>query len=627
MIRLSLPKWIGRLSRAALPRRRRGFGSRASRWVVALVAGCSAVAGWCQAPAANPPAANPPAAASGEPAGDWPRQGRDFAGWRYSPLAEIDKGNVGRLRLAWSFADGTLAGHEAAPLVVGATMYLVTPFPNHAYALDLGKPGAPIKWQYAPAPTPVAIGKACCDTVNRGPAFADGKLVFDLLDDHVIALDANSGKLLWRTKMGDVTLGETLTMAPLVVGDKVIIGNSGDRFGVQGWIAALALDSGREVWRAYSTGSDERVRIGKDFKPFYDWLKGTDLGLASWPAGMAATGGGSVDGWLSYDPELGLLFHGTGSPAPRVAEQRPGANLWTAAVFARDAQTGMARWAYPFTLHDRFGWGGDNDNLLLDLNVGGQPRKTLLQLNQNGFAYLLDRQTGELLSAKAFVPQNWASGVDPKSGKAISIAERDPRPGVKTPSICPSDLGAKGQQAASFSPRTGLVYAGLFNVCMHATQHPQGYIPGTPFDGMEVSYQPPDEGDKKSEHWGQLIAWDPVKGERRWSVAERFMTASGTLATAGDLVFYGTVDGWLRALDAASGAVLWSQKLGSGIVGQPISYQGPDGHQYVAVAAGVGGAAMAGASMPGFPARGGTLYVFSLDGIEPGSSSPAGVAR
>ena len=565
----------------------------------------------------------PAAAASAEsPAGEWPQAGRDFASSRFSPLTEVDRSNVNRLRLAWSFADGTLAGHEAAPLVVGATMYLVTPFPNHAYALDLSRPGAPIKWHYAPAPSPVAIGKACCDTVNRGPAFADGKVVFNLLDDHVVALAADTGKLLWRTKMGDVTQGETLTMAPLVVGDKVLVGNSGDRFGVQGWVAALELASGQEVWRAYSTGSDERVRIGRDFKPFYDWLKGADLGLASWPAGMAGTGGGAVDGWLSYDPKLKLLYHGTGSPAPRVPQQRPGANLWTASVFARDPQTGMARWAYPFTLHEPFGWGGGNENLLLDLTFNGQPRKTLLQLNPNGFAYLLDRQSGELLSARSFGRQNWATGVDTASGKAMPVAQRDPRPGVRTSDVCPSDLGVKGRQAASFSPRTGLVYAGLFNVCMQVTQHAQGYIAGTPFDGMEVAYQPP----KGTDHWGELIAWDPVKGERRWSVPERFVTASGTLATGGDLVFYGTADGWLRALDAVSGSVLWSQKLGSGIVGQPISYMGPDGHQYIAIAAGVGGAAMASASMPGFPARGGTIYVFSLDGIGPGGAAPAGTA-
>lgn len=589
---------------------------------VMLLAATSALA---QAAPATPEATTAAASArsSDVAPGDWPRAGRDFGNTRYSPLAGIDARNVGRLHAVWSFSDGTLGGHEAAPLVVGDTMYLVTPFPNDVHALDLSKPGAPLKWSYAPQPTPFAIGKTCCDTVNRGLGLGGGKLVLNLLDDHTVALDAATGRELWRAKMGDVTRGETLTMAPLVIGDKVLIGNSGDRFGVPGWIAALDLASGRELWRAYSTGSDRQVLIGKDFKPWYDWLKTAELGRASWPDGMASTGGGAVDGWLSYDPELKLVYHGTGSPAPRVPEQRPGANLWTSSMFARDPDNGMARWAYPFTPHDRFGWGSDDGGLLLDLSIDGQPRKVLVTLNKNGFAYLIDRSSGELLSAHPFAKQNWSSGIDLATGKPRLLAARDPRPDVKQRDVCPADIGAKGSQPAAYSPRTGLVYAGVFNVCMDVMQHRQGYIAGTPFDGMEVDYHPAAKPDGKAGDWGEFIAWDPVAGTRRWSIGEHFMTASGALATAGDLVFYGTADGWFRAVDARSGKVLWSQRLGSGIVGSPISYLGPDRQQYIAVVAGVGGAAMANAGMPGFLPRGGTLYVFAVDADQPGGGAAA----
>ncbi|MEP7058441.1 MAG: PQQ-binding-like beta-propeller repeat protein, partial [Caldimonas sp.] len=289
------------------------------------------------------------ALAPNDPPGEWHSQARDYANTRYSPLDQITAANVARLRVAWSFSDGTPNGHEAAPLVVGDTMYIVTPFPNLAYALDLTKAGAPIKWSYDPKPTPLAIGKACCDTVNRGSAYADGKLIYNLLDAHTIAIDAKTGKEVWRTKMGDATRGVTMTMAPFVVGDKVYVGNSGGELGVWGWLAALDVKTGKELWRAHSSGTDKQVMIGADFKPFYSWMKGKDLGKTSWPAGMWKTGAGAVWGWVSYDPETNLIYYGTSNPGPRVPSQRPGYNLWTSAVFARDATTGMAKWAYQFT--------------------------------------------------------------------------------------------------------------------------------------------------------------------------------------------------------------------------------------------------------------------------------------
>lgn len=546
------------------------------------------------------------------PPGEWTSQARDYANTRYSPLSAIDTSNVSRLRLAWSFADGSQNGHEAAPLVAGDTMYLVTPFPNLSYALDLASPGAPIKWSYAPNPAPTAIGKACCDTVNRGSAYVDGKLIYNLLDDHTVAVDAKTGKELWRTKMGDVTHGETMTMAPFVVGNLVYVGNSGGELGVGGWIAALDVQTGKEVWRAYSTGTDAQVKIGKDFHPFYSWMVGKDLGVKTWPAGMAKTGAGAVWAWISYDPELDLIYYGTSNPGPRVPAQRPGLNLWTSAIFARDAKTGMARWAYQFTPHDQWDYDGVNENILIDVTFDGKPRKALIHFDRNAFAYLMDRTTGEVLQASPFAYENWSSGIDLKTGMPKLIPEMEPKPNVKLSGVCPPDIGGKDWQPSAFSPRTGLVYAGIFNICMDVTDHPQSYIPGAPYDGMEMKRFAAPGG-----NWGEFMAWDPVAGRKAWSIKEKFMTMSGALATAGDVVFYGTVDGWFRAVNARNGKVLWSTKLGSGIVGQPMTYLGPDKRQYVAVYSGVGGAAMVSSSMPGFPPRGGTLYVFSIDGDSP----------
>ncbi len=217
--------------------------------------------------------------APNDPPREWRSQARDYANTRYSPLDQINTDNAGKLRIAWTFSDATVGGHEAAPLVVDNTMYLVTPFPDVLYALDLSKAGEPVKWTFKPNPSPIAKGKACCDTVNRGVAYVDGKLIYNLLDDHTVAVDAKTGKQVWRTKMGNVETGETMTMAPFVVGKKVLVGDSGGELGVWGWVAALDVNSGKELWRAYSTGSDKQVLIGADFKPFYERMKGKDLGV------------------------------------------------------------------------------------------------------------------------------------------------------------------------------------------------------------------------------------------------------------------------------------------------------------------------------------------------------------
>jgi len=548
-------------------------------------------------------------AAPQDPAGEWHMQARDFANTRYSTLNQINLDTVKRLRVAWTFSDGAAYGHEGAPLVVDSMMYVVAPFPDVAYALDLSKPGSPIKWTYSPDPSPLAIGKACCDAVIRGWAYANGKLIYNLLDDHTVAVDVKTGKEVWRTKMGNVENGETMTMSPFVVGNKVFVGNSGGELGKIGWLAALDVDTGKELWRAYSAGSDQLVKIGEDFKPYYAWMRGKDLGVSTWPADMWKTAGGAAWGWISYDPDLNLLYYGTANPSPRVPVQRPGLNLWTSSIFARDPSTGAAKWAYSFTPHDQWDYDGVNENVLLDLTIAGRSRKVLVQFNRNAYAYTIDRETGEVLVAAPFAYQNWSSGFDMTTGMAIVRPDKEPKPNVKLPNVCPPDIGGKDWQPSAFSPKTGLLYAGIFNICMDVTDHRQSYIPGAPYDGMEMTRQA-----GPGDHWGEFMAWDPATGKKIWAINEKFMTMSGALATAGDVVFYGTVDGWFRAVNDRTGKVLWSQKLGSGITAAPMTYLGPDGRQYVAVYAGVGGGAMVSKAMPGFPPRGSTLYVFSIDG-------------
>jgi PQQ-dependent dehydrogenase (methanol/ethanol family) len=590
--------------------------------VLTLLAGCQRAGDPKAAPS---PVTQPQPGATGatanfapnDPPGEWRRQARDYANTRFSPLNQVGVGNVARLKMAWSFSDGIPYGHEAAPLVVGDTMYVVTPYPNVAYALDLTKPGAPIKWTYQPHPDPIALGKACCDAVNRGPTYADGKLVFTLLDGEAVALDAKSGKPAWRTRLGDPASGMTITMSPLVVGNAVLVGNSGGEMGVRGQLMALDLGTGKELWRGYSTGPDADVKIGADYRAPYPWLAGKDLGVTSWPGDAWKRGGGTVWGWISYDPDLNLVYVGTSNPSPRVPAQRPGDNLWGSALFARDPKTGSVHWGFQFTPHDQWDYDGVNENILIDGAVGGQTRKLLVHLDRNGFGYTLDRTKGRIVVARPFAPLNWAKGIDPVTGRPIVDPDKQAKVEEKVQNICPTHIGSKDWQPAAFSPRTGLVYAAIFNICMDLTDHKVSYIPGTPYDGMDLTTHAGGTSNK----WGEFIAWNPLTGERAWSVPENFMTMSGALATAGDLVFYGTTDGWFRAVDARSGKVLWSQKLSSGITSQPMTYLGPDGRQYVAVVAGVGGvASQVMGQKNGFPPRGGTLYVFSIDGASPGSA-------
>jgi PQQ-dependent dehydrogenase (methanol/ethanol family) len=556
----------------------------------------------------------------------WVMPAKNYASTRFSTLADIDATSVKSLRVAWTFTTGVLRGHEAAPLVVNDMLYFVTPYPNTVYAFDLRNPGRP-RWRYDAPAAPAAQGVACCDVVNRGTAYAGGRLFFNTLDNQTIALDAATGREVWRTKLGEVSRGETMTMAPLVVRGKVLVGNSGGELGVRGWLTALDAGTGAIAWRAYSTGPDADVLIGPGFKPFYEQERGKDLGVSTWPPEAWKIGGGAVWGWISYDPEFDLIYYGTANPGPWNHEQRPGDNKWTAGIFAREPATGAARWFFPLSPHDVHDYDGVNENVLLDLEIKGQTRRTLVHPDRNGYLYVLDRATGEMLSATPFVHITSSTGVDPKTGRPIGVERRTPQVGRVVRDICPAAPGGKDWQPSAWSPRTRLLYLPHQNLCMEEEGTQANYIAGTPFVGMNVKMHAGPGG-----HRGELSAWDPAAGKKVWSITERFPVWSGALVTAGDVVFYGTMDGWFKAVDARSGAPLWQFKTASGIIGQPVTYRGPDGKQYVAVLAGVGGWAGVivagdldprdGSAALGFvnamrdlkdaTAKGGALYVFAL---------------
>jgi lanthanide-dependent methanol dehydrogenase len=575
------------------------YGPRAALAIAATFALISAATAGAQRLTTDPPggsstAATADSAPAGTAAGDWVLPGRTYGGTRFSELTTIDTANASKLKEVWSYNDGILDGHEGQPLVVHNTMYMVTPYPNKLIAFDLTKPGPAVKWTYAAPIDPQSFGKACCDDVNRGASYADGKIIYNLLDNHTVAVDAETGKEVWRTKLGEAAKGETMTMAPLVANGKVFVGNSGGELGVWGWITALDVKTGHIVWQAHNTGSDHDVKIGAGFKPFYAFLQGKDLGLSTWRGQQWKIGGATVWGWVTYDPATNTIFYGTSNPGAWNPDLRPGDNLWATTLFARDASTGDARWAFDFTPHDEWDYDGVNENVVADITVNGQPRKVVVNFGRDGFGYTVDRTTGEVLVAQPFKPINWATGFDFKSGRPIEDSTKNTHQGHLTTDICPSSTGAKDQEPSAFSPQTGYFYLPSTNLCMDYGGVEAKYIAGTPYVGAAVKMYAGPGGNGSR---GEFLAWDPATGKKVWGINEKFPVRAGALATAGGVVFYGTLDGDFKAVNAKTGAVLWSTHFKSGIVGNPITYLGPDNKQYIAIYEGVGG--WMGAIVPG----------------------------
>jgi lanthanide-dependent methanol dehydrogenase len=517
--------------------------------------------------------------------GQWTMPAKNYAATRYSGLTQINAQNARSLHPLWTFSTGVLAGHEGQPLVVGETMYVVTPWPNVLYAFDLRKEGHPLRWKYRPDVSSNALGVACCDAVNRGAFYADGRIIYNLLDGHTVAVDARSGRELWKTAIADLGNGETVTMAPLVVGDRVVVGASGGEFGIYGWLKALDFKTGNVVWTGHNLGPDrDMLAAAGTFRPLYDG--GVDVGRKSWAGDSWKTGGAPVWGWISYDPELDLIYYGTGNAAPYDPEARVGDNKWSASVLARRPGTGELVWAYQFTPHDNWDYDATGAMVLVDLTIAGKPVKALVHFDKNGFAYTLDRATGKVLVAAQFAPVTWANSVDLSSGRPV--IEPAKQTGVskgKVTGVCPSLEGAVSPASPpAYSPRTHLFYTSTNNLCMDYTAAHASHLRGTPYIGADSPYHPGPGG-----NLGAFIAWDAVSARKVWEDKESYPSWSGALVTAGDVAFYGTLDGWFKAVDAHSGAVLSKFKVGSGVVGNPIAYRGPDGREYVAIYAGIGG--------------------------------------
>ncbi len=525
---------------------------------------------------------------------NWATQLGNYEGQRYSALDQINTGNVGDLQVQWTFSTGVLRGHEGGPIVIGDVMYIHTPFPNIVYALDLNDDGR-IIWSYEPKQDPSVIPIMCCDTVNRGVAVADGKVFLAQADNTLVALDAANGQPLWSVSNGDHTRGETLTAAPVVVRDKVFVGISGGEYGVRGSLTAYNTEDGSLVWRAYSTGPDSEVLLD----PATTLMMGepigqADLGISTWNGDEWKIGGGTTWGWYTYDPDLDLIYYGTGNPgtwnpAQRALNGERVDNKWSMTIFARDPDTGMAKWVYQKTPFDEWDFDGVNENILADIEIDGEMRKVLVNFDRNGFGYTLDRETGELLVAEKFDPQvNWASHVDMETGRPVVLDQYSTfvqGEDVNTTGVCPAALGSKDQQPASFSPDTGLFYVPTNHICMDYEPFAVSYAAGQPYIGATLSMFP---APNSHGGMGNFIAWDAATGDIVWSKPEPFAVWSGALTTAGGVGFYGTLEGYVVAFALEDGSELYRFKTPSGIIGNINTYE-HNGKQYVAVLSGVGG--------------------------------------
>ena len=509
--------------------------------------------------------------------GQWVMPAQNYAAQRHSALTEIKTDNVADLKAAWTMSTGATRGHEGQPLVIGDTLYFESAYPNHVYAVDLSD--YHIKWQYTPKEDAFAVSVACCDLVNRGVGYGAGKIIVDALDGQVIALDMNTGKVDWLVHNADPSMGQTLTSAPLIVKDKyVVVGVSGGEFGVRGYLTAYNIANGKRVWRAYSEGPDSDTLIGAGFSG----PKGA--GTSTWTGEQWKVGGGTTWGWYSYDPSLNLIYYGTGNPGTWNPSQRPGDNKWSMTIFARDADTGMAKWGYQMTPHDAWDYDGVNEMILADIKVNGQQVPALVHFDRNGFAYELDRRNGKLLLAKQFDPSvNWATHIDMTTGRPVLDKRYSTRAGVNVQGICPAAMGNKDQQPASFDPQTGYFIVPTNHNCMDYKAFAVKYKSGFPFVGAIVKMYPGPGG-----YRGAVIAWDPDTGKIVWSDHERFPAWGGVLTTDGGVAFYGTMDGWFKAIDTKTGKLLWKFHTPSGIIGNPMTYT-HGGKQYVAILSGVGG--------------------------------------
>jgi quinohemoprotein ethanol dehydrogenase len=509
---------------------------------------------------------------------------------RFSPLDQINGETVGKLGLAWSAQFDTTRGQEATPIVVDGVMYVSTAW-SKVYAYDAAS-GKQL-WRFDPGIEGRVGFDACCDVVSRGVAVAHGKVFLGALDGRLIALDAGTGKEAWSVRTTDPAKPYTISGAPRVIGDKVLIGNAGAEYGVRGYVTAYAADSGRQLWRFYTVPNAE----GKPDGAASDAVLKAKAD-ATWSAAGAwkvSGGGGTVWDAIVYDPELKQLYIGVGNGSPwnhKVRSGGKGDNLFLSSIVALDPNTGAYKWHYQQTPGESWDFTATQPIILATLTIDGLSRKVLMQAPKNGFFYVIDRETGKLISAKNFVPMNWASGVDMATGRPIEDpgARFADQPFV----MFPTALGGHSWHPMAFSPQTGLVYLPTYNFVMVYGQQPDfKFTPGTWNTAIDPVLQTPLDDPavlKKgtASFQGRLVAWDPVAQKEVWSVAHQAIQNGGVLATAGGLVFEGTGAGSFEARDAKSGELLWSFTASDGIMAGPVSYS-IGGEQYVAVVSGYGG--------------------------------------
>ncbi len=487
-------------------------------------------------------------------AGVWLHYGRNYAGWRYADLAQINRTNVSKLEPRWMFQTGVAGKFETTPLVFDGLVY-ATGASNHAWALDAAT-GRPI-WHYSkPVPPETDI---CCGQVNRGFAALGDKLFKVNLEAKLVALDAKTGGKLWETEIDDIKKGYSATAAPLVVKNLVVVGIAGAEFGIRGFIDAYDADTGKRAWR------------------FWTVAGAGEPGGDSWSGDSWKRGGGST--WItgSYDPELNLIYWGTGNPGPDLnGDERKGDNLYTCSLVALDADTGKLKWHYQFTPHDVHDWDAISDPVLMDLMVKGKPVKAVVHANRNGFFYTLDRATGKVLAARNYTKVTWADGIG-ADGRPNQIAGQDPTDEGNR--ACPGMGGGHNWQATAYSPKTGLYYFTATEGCQIYYKMEQKFVEGQWFQGSTAAAEsgPPPPG--------AILALNPATGETKWKMATVTPPSGGLLATAGGLLFAGDREGYLMALDAETGKPLWKFQTGGAIVAPPISYS-LDGKQYVAIPAG-----------------------------------------
>ena len=532
----------------------------------------------------------------------WPMYGGDPGNTRHSALKQIETANVERLKVAWALQLGSLRSQESTPILVGDTLYVTSSHgPKNVFAVN-ARTGE-LRWRYSPE-VPAGIDQyACCDVNNRGVAHANGKIFFGRLDGHLVALDARTGKELWKTAVIDYTGGSVITSPPTIVKNLVITGFGGGEYGVRGYISALDQDSGKVVWRLWTVpGPGES---GNDTWKGDSWKFG---GAVAWHIG-------------SYDPTLNLLYYGTSNPSPWTAAVRgndtsnvdPYTNLYSSSTLAINPDTGKIVWHYQHTPHDAWDYDGVNELVLTDLTIDGRTTPVLLKADRNGFFYVLNRQTGQLISAKPFVDLNWASGVDMSTGRPIEVPEKRPRMKFRAMNVCPNLIGGKNWMPMSYDAQTGLVYIPSMNSCMDMEGVQQDYKRGQFYLGVNFDLAKAGAGG----YMGGVKAWDPVQQKQVWFNKDELFYGGGMLSTAGGVVFHGDLKGWFKALDSKTGKELWRFNTGSGITAAPMTYV-LDGKQYVAVVSGRTLSIPAffgplGEKMVEASPEGGTLFVFTVN--------------